>query len=81
MGMIHEKKEETKARHFPKGIYGYWNQYEAPKVNRRVMPKMLIDYFRRGIEEFQNTGEKSKQIEWICQGLRRFGTLSRKSTS
>ncbi len=71
VGMIHEKKEETVAKHFPKGIYDYWNQYEAPKVNRRIRPKMLIDYFRRGIEEFQKTGEKSKQIEWICQGLRK----------
>lgn len=42
IGMIHDKKEETKDNQFPKGI-----------------------------EEFQNNGEKSEQIEWICKGLRR----------
>ena len=69
--MIHDKKEETKDNQFPKGIYDYWNAYEARKANKRTTPKNLIDYFRKGIEEFQNNGEKSEQIEWICKGLRR----------
>ena len=51
--------------------YGTWNAYEARKANKRTTPKSLIDYFRKGIEEFQNNGEKSEQIEWICKGLRR----------
>lgn len=71
IGMIHDKKEETKDNQFPKGIYDYWNAYEARKANKRTTPKNLIDYFRKGIEEFQNNGEKSEQIEWICKGLRR----------
>ena len=71
IGMIHDKKEETKDNQFPKGIYDYWNAYEARKVNQRSIPKNLMDYFRKGTEEFQNKGEKSGQIEWICKGLRR----------
>lgn len=70
IGMIHDKKEETKDNQFPKGIYDYWDAYEAPKANKRLMPASLIEYFRNGIDEFQNTGEKSVQIEWICKGLR-----------
>lgn len=71
IGMIHDKKEETKDTQFPKGIYDYWSVYEARKANKRVVPKRLIEYFRNGIKEFQNTGEKSEQVEWICKGLRR----------
>ena len=41
------------------------------KQTREPLLKNLIDYFRKGIEEFQNNGEKSEQIEWICKGLRR----------
>ena len=44
IGMIHDKKEETKDNQFPKGIYDYWNAYEARKANKRTTPKNLIDY-------------------------------------
>lgn len=70
IGMVHDKKEEAKENQFPKGIYDYWDGYEAKKSNKRAIPKTLIEYFRNGIFEFQNTGEKSIQIEWICKGLR-----------
>ncbi len=30
------------------------------KANKRTTPKNLIDYFRKGIEEFQNNGEKNQ---------------------
>ena len=36
-----------------------------------VGPNVRAWRFRKGIEEFQNNGEKSEQIEWICKGLRR----------
>lgn len=71
VGMIHDKKEETKDDHFPKGIYDYWNNYESKKANKRVVPEMLIDYVRKGNEEFTKSGERTDQIEWICKGLRR----------
>lgn len=77
IGMVHDKKEETKEKQFPKGIYDYWEGYEAKKVNKRVIPKVLIEYFRNGIFEFHNTGEKSIQIEWICKGLRRLVNKSK----
>ena len=70
IGMIHDKKGETTEKQFPKGIYDYWNAYEARKANKRIMPENMIAYFRKGIEVFQNSGEKSEQIEWICKGLR-----------
>lgn len=38
IGMIHDKKEETKDNQFPKGIYDYWNAYEARKANKRSNP-------------------------------------------
>ena len=40
IGMIHDKKEETKDNQFPKGIYDYWDAYEAPKANKRLMPEI-----------------------------------------
>lgn len=79
IGMVHDKKEDTQEKHFPKGIYDYWGGYEAKKANKRAVPKMLIEYFRNGIFEFQNTGEKSIQIEWICKGLRRLINVAKSS--
>lgn len=71
VGMVHDKKEETSERQFPKGIYDYWNSYEAKKTNKRIIYQYLIEYFRIGINEFENTGEKAIQVEWICKGIRR----------
>ena len=71
VGMVHDKKEETLEKQFPKGIYNYWNSYEAKKTNKRVVHQYLIEYFRIGINEFENTGEKAIQVEWICKGIRR----------
>ncbi len=71
VGMVHYKKEETSEKHFPKGIYDYWKLYEAKKANKNMVHKYLIQYFRQGIIEFQRSGEKARQIEWISKGLRR----------
>lgn len=77
IGIVHDKKEETTEKNFPKGIYDYWDGYEAKKSNKRTIPKVLIEYFRNGIIEFRNTGEKANQIEWICKGLRRLVNKSK----
>lgn len=77
IGIVHDKKEETTEKNFPKGIYDYWDGYEAKKSNKRTIPKVLIEYFRNGIIEFHNTGEKANQIEWICKGLRRLVNKSK----
>jgi len=71
VGMVHDKKDETSEKQFPKGIYDYWSTYEAKKANKRIVPQYLIEYFRMGIYEFKNTGEKAIQVEWICKGIRR----------
>lgn len=71
IGMVHDKKDETPDRQFPKGIYDYWSCYEAQKANKNRMPQTLIEYFRRGQEEMSKTGETSTQVEWIAKGLRR----------
>lgn len=71
IGMVHDKKDETPERQFPKGIYDYWSCYEAQKANKNRMPQTLIEYFRRGQEEISKTGETSAQVEWIAKGLRR----------
>lgn len=79
VGMVHVKKEETTAKNFPRGIYDYWDDYEAHKSSKTVMPKSLIEYFRRGIDEFQTNGEKTNQVEWIVKGIRRLINKAKKS--
>ncbi len=71
VGMVHVKKEDTLEKQFPKGIYDYWELYEARKANKSATPKYLIEYFRNGIVDLQRTGEKAQQMEWIAKGLRR----------
>lgn len=70
VGMIHDKKEDTLEKQFPKGIYDYWELYEAKKARKSTVHKFLIEYFRHGIIEFQINGEKALQIEWISMGLK-----------
>lgn len=77
VGMVHDKKEETPEKHFPKGIYDYWPNYEAKKADRNSNPDRLIDYFRRGYFEFQKSGELSAQIEWIAKGVRRLINIAK----
>ena len=69
IGVVHDKKEETSQKHFPKGIYDYWKSYEAKKNKKNDMPPFLIEYFRYGIVELKKSEEKSEQIEWITKGL------------
>lgn len=71
IGMVHDKKAETSEKQFPKGIYDYWSSYEAKKASKSVNPDKLIDYIRMGRSEFQQTGELSKQTEWLAKGIRR----------
>lgn len=78
VGMVHYKKEDTPEKQFPKGIYDYWKLYEAKKTNKSIVYKFLIQYFRRGIIEFQISGEKEMQIEWISNGLRRLINKAKK---
>lgn len=79
VGMVHVKKEESTDKNFPRGIYDYWNDYEAHKSSKTVMPKFLIEYFRRGIDEFQTNGEKANQIEWMIKGIRGLINRAKKS--
>lgn len=67
--MIHDKKEETKDNQFPKGIYDYWNAYEARKANKRTTPKNLIDYFRKGIEEFRIMEKNQSRLNGFVKVL------------
>ncbi len=80
IGMVHYKKEDTTDKHFPKGIYDYWESYEAKKAVKSSVHEYLIEYFRHGISEFQSGGEKATQIEWISRGLRRLINKLKKKT-
>lgn len=78
IGMIHIKKEETDINHLPKGIYDYWNGYEGQTTKNNEDYAYLIEYFRKGISEFEKSKEKSKQIQILAKGLRREINKSKK---
>lgn len=63
VGMVHDKKEETQEKHFPKGVYDYWPQYQAKHAKKSSMPKYLIEYFRNGAYTLQESHETGEQIE------------------
>ncbi len=71
VGRVHVKKEDTKEEHFPKGIYDYWPTYDSRQSDKIQTPSKLIDYFRRGAQEFQMCRERSAQMEWLGKGIRR----------
>ncbi len=69
VGMVHKKKEETKEKHFPKGIYDYWSMYESKKLLKSKRPECMIDYIRLGIIDFNQSGELYNFINWCSKGL------------
>lgn len=77
IGMVHDKKEETQEKHFPKGIYDYWPLYEAKHAKKRTILRYLIEYFREGKLAFEQEYETGEQIEWISKGLRRLINLAK----
>lgn len=77
VGMVHDKKGETQEKHFPKGVYDYWPQYQAKHAKKSSMPKYLIEYFRNGAYILEESHETGEQIEWISKGLRRMVNLAK----
>lgn len=69
IGMIHDKKEETTEKQFPKGIYDYWTDYRFCSDNKYKNPNYIITYLRRGNEAFNYSGENEERIEYICKGI------------
>lgn len=71
IGMVHVKKDETSEKHFPKGVYDYWSNYEAKKANKNQNPSRMIDYIQMGHAEFEESGELGAFVEWNARGIRR----------
>lgn len=69
IGMIHDKKEETTEKQFPKGIYDYWTDYRFCSDNKYKNPNYIITYFRRGNEAFNYSGENEDRVDYICKGI------------
>lgn len=69
VGMVHKKVGDTPEKHFPKGIYDYWPNYDPIKTSKNQIQKFLIDYFRIGISEFAHSGDMSCLINWIAKGM------------
>lgn len=69
IGMVHKKKEDTKEKHFPKGLYDYWSNYDSKRVHKFRNPEYMIDYIRIGIAEFNQNGELSTFMDWCSKGV------------
>ena len=69
IGMVHKKSDDTPEKHFPKGIYDYWPNYNSLKNSKSQIQKFFIDYFRIGISEFSCSGEMSSLVSWIAKGM------------
>lgn len=70
VGMVHDKKEETKPEHFPKGIYDYWCGYEARHSNKNYMPNSMIEYCQRARNTLAVSNEYSDYFDVLLRGLR-----------
>lgn len=70
VGLVHNKKAETKEEHYPKGVYDYWSAYKSKPASKGYKPKYLIEYFRMGSQELLSNRDVYKQITWLLSGLR-----------
>lgn len=69
VGMVHKKVEDTPEKHFPKGIYDYWPNYNPLKTSKNQIQRFFIDYFRIGLSEFSCSGDMSCLVNWIAKGM------------
>lgn len=69
VGMVHKKVEDTPEKHFPKGIYDYWPNYNPLKTSKNQIQRLFIDYFRIGLSEFSCSGDMSCLVSWIAKGM------------
>lgn len=69
VGMVHKKSDDTPEKHFPKGIYDYWPNYNPQITSKNHFQKYFIDYFRIGLSEFFCSGDMSCLVNWIAKGM------------
>lgn len=69
VGMVHKKAGDTPEKHFPKGIYDYWPNYNPLKTSKNQIQRFFIDYFRIGLSEFSCSGDMSCLVNWIAKGM------------
>lgn len=69
IGMIHDKKENTTQKQFPKGVFDYWEDYRFCSENNYKNADYTITYFRRANEAFYNSGENEEPVDYICKGI------------
>ena len=69
IGMVHKKVDDTPEKHFPKGIYDYWPNYNPLKTSKNQIQRFFIDYFRIGLSEFSCSGDMSCLVNWIAKGM------------
>lgn len=68
IGTVHHKNSDTDEKSFPRGIYDYWDEYDANK-SKHYTPRLLIEYFRNGSHSFKLLSDTNEQIEWIAKGI------------
>lgn len=71
IGMVHKEKEPNPA-HFPQCVHDYWEGYDSNYSARTPSPKLLVEYFRSGLQEFKLIGSMAVLVDWISKGLRRY---------
>lgn len=69
IGMVHKKNDESPEKHFPKGIYDYWPNYNHLKTSKTQIQSHLIDYFRIGTSELSCSGDMACLVNWISKGI------------
>lgn len=71
VGLVHNKREETKLQHLPKGVFDYWPNYKSKPINKGYTPKYLVEYFRYGQQQLVDTNNTYGQINQIMLGIER----------
>jgi len=78
LGMVHVKKEDTPESHFPKGVFDYWPFYDADKTNKNFTPRSMIEFYRRGLSEYETSHEYNRFVANVLQGVRQLINKSKK---
>lgn len=82
MGMVHNKPRlDPLNKKYPSSLADYYSEYNPDTKDSPNRLKSLIDYFRLGKDEFQETGMSFKLIERYAAGVVRLLRFPKKPNS
>lgn len=75
VGQVQRKKTVKEIEKLPQSVADYWDGYNDKKNNPNKQPENLVGFVRKGINSFNETGERGAFFREIFSGLKALNSL------